>query len=813
MSLPERVGEYSIIREIGRGGMGVVYEAEQESLGRRVALKVLTGLAAQDGKAVERFSREARAAAGLSHPGIVQVHGVGHHDGFHYIVMEFIDGENLALCLQHMWSENLQAATGDIEATFHVDMDETTVANADLPPAIAKVAAAAAGEGPQTRAHRLTGRRLRPIVELIVRAAQALDAAHAQNVLHRDIKPGNILVTNSGVVKIVDFGLARTQGADRLTQTGDVMGTPSYVSPEQLRGGDVDQRADVYSLGVTLYEAVCGRVPFEADSVQALLHQILHKEPPPPRKINPTLPRDLETICLKAMEKEPGRRYATAGELADDLRRWLDDQPILARPAGVMTRVFKLVRRRRGIAIAASIAILAVVGAFIVTDMVKSGADEKIQTTNLLHDHTLRHGQARAAVRDGITNSAQGNDRGALVYYTKAIELDDDATLAYVLRGAEYLRAGRRIQAERDIRRALELDPDGHAARHAWAMWEVQGDDSRKPSDIDLEFAPDAVTDLLELDALGVLERMRGRYLSGYGFFAQARQASFESRKRLSSLVGIGMCAFHLGRYDETREVFTALQTLLPPQNPLPSIILIYCAWKKAQTAPPAVRQYLAADARRYVRKLKPLMNQNPFAALACATADTLVPEDQRVADAHAPGFCLKRAIQLGGGIESGQLPALFHEIAATVFVRLDPDAAKRHATEALRLRPDSALAALVLGQIALLGKDLPTAITHTQRAFELAPDSPDAILALLEMPRTRAKSAPTNQYALATHLLEIMPDNPHLSERAARILTAAKSTKQASRAWRHAAQRFAELEMHADQKRAEEKAAALEGR
>ena len=313
------LGDYRLIREAGRGGMGVVYEAEQVSLARRVALKVLPFAAALDARHVQRFRIEAQAAAQLNHPHIVPVHAVGSDGGFHYYAMRFIEGRSLAAVIRDRQRPGVAPGPG------------------------------AAARDPA-----------RAVAAIGLQAAEALEHAHSLGVLHRDIKPGNLLLDAAGGLWVADFGLARLRDDPGPTQTGDVLGTLRYMSAEQVlaRRGVVDQRADVYSLGVTLYEALTLRPAFDGRDRSALLHQVLFDEPAPPRRIDPTIPRVLETVVLKAMAKEPSGRYPTAGDLAEDLRRFLDDAPVLARPQTVFDRGARWVRRHRTAVAAAASALL-----------------------------------------------------------------------------------------------------------------------------------------------------------------------------------------------------------------------------------------------------------------------------------------------------------------------------------------------------------------------------------------------------------------------------------------------------------------------
>ncbi len=331
------LGDFRLLREIGRGGMGVVYEAEQVSLRRRVALKVLPFAAALDPRQLQRFKNEALAAAHLRHEHIVPVHTVGEERGVHYYAMQFVEGRSLAHLIAELRAEGASSpATGE------------------TPPAAALSTERSSG-----------GRRYYEWVASLGRqAALALEHAHAVGVVHRDVKPANLLLDPRGQLWVTDFGLAQMAGDAGLTVTGELLGTLRYASPEQVlaRQGVVDQRSDVYSLGATLYELLTLRPVFEGRDRNELLRQIADDEPRPPRSLHPTVPRELETVVLKALAKEPAERYPTARALADDLQRFLDNRPVLARRPTAAERLRKLVRRHPSL-VAAGVIVLALIAA------------------------------------------------------------------------------------------------------------------------------------------------------------------------------------------------------------------------------------------------------------------------------------------------------------------------------------------------------------------------------------------------------------------------------------------------------------------
>ncbi|MBX9622315.1 MAG: serine/threonine protein kinase [Gemmataceae bacterium] len=341
---PRELGDFRIVREVGRGGMGVVYEAEQLSLGRRVALKVLPFAAVLDPRHLQRFKNEARAAASLDHPHAVKVFGVGEDRGVHYLAMQFVDGRSLADLIRERRGEASPAGSRD--PTRDLAPDPT-------PP---QAAPPSGSRSPADAAY------VRRVAEWTAQAADALEHAHGLGVVHRDIKPGNLLVDGRGHLFVADFGLARVGADPGVTGTGDVLGTVRYMSPEQAQAkhGLVDHRSDVYSLGATLYELLTLAPAFPGDDPRAVLNDVISVDPVRPRALDRRVPKDLETVALKCLEKDPARRYATAGELAADLRRFLAGEPVRAKRPTARRRAWGWVRRnpaRTGLLAVAGVAL------------------------------------------------------------------------------------------------------------------------------------------------------------------------------------------------------------------------------------------------------------------------------------------------------------------------------------------------------------------------------------------------------------------------------------------------------------------------
>ena len=340
-------GDYELLEEIARGGMGVVYKARQASLNRIVALKmILKGVLATPVD-VARFRAEAESAAALDHPHIVPIHEIGEHEGQQYFAMRYVEG--------------------------------TTLARAPRQSARAEVAR-------------------------LLDVARAVHFAHQRGILHRDLKPSNVLIDPAGVAFVTDFGLAKRTGADSsLTETGQPVGTPRYMAPEQAAGRkDVTVGVDVYSLGVILYERMTGRPPFLGDNMLEVLRQVREIDPPRPSSILTDLNRDLETICLKCLEKDAGRRYASAEALADDLDHWLKGEPIAARPVGRLERTWLWSRRNPALATGGALAVAGLVAVAVISSIAASQAQAQARAERSKRDVARRAEEDAIAARDEV---------------------------------------------------------------------------------------------------------------------------------------------------------------------------------------------------------------------------------------------------------------------------------------------------------------------------------------------------------------------------------------------------------------------------
>lgn len=374
--LPHKeLGDFKIKHEIGRGGMGIVYEAEQTSIGRKVALKVLPFAAVLDQKQIARFNNEAQAAGQLNHPHIVPVYSVGCERGVHYYSMQFIEGQPLDRAIDEL---------------------RTWAGEAGHSPTAPTSKGFSTARSVKSRDH------IRTATELAIQAAEALHHAHDVGIVHRDIKPSNLLIDRQGKLWVTDFGLARCQAGNNITMTGDLIGTARYMSPEQAtgRGNLVDFRSDIYSLGVTLYELLTLHPAFAASDRHALLRQIEQDDPSPPRRLNSAVPIDLETIVLKAIAKSRDERYESAQAMADDLRRFLDGKPTLATRPTLLDRTGKWAERHRMfVASVVGVLLLALFGSAVAALLI---AGEKDKTEKALAASRDNFAQSQANLHKAV---------------------------------------------------------------------------------------------------------------------------------------------------------------------------------------------------------------------------------------------------------------------------------------------------------------------------------------------------------------------------------------------------------------------------
>lgn len=656
----EDFDDYQILGEIARGGMGVVYRARQKSLGREVALKLLREVAATDGSGADRFRAEAEAAASLNHPNIVAIYGFGEYDGQPFYSMELIEGRDLA----------------------------------EL-----------------TRTGPLLGRRAATLVASVARAVQH---AHDRGILHRDLKPSNVLVDVNDEPHVTDFGLARRLGGEsQLTLTGQVLGTPGYMAPEQAFGQarEIGRGADVYSLGAVLYHLLTGRAPFIGESPTRVLQQLEQADPIALRILNSAVPPDLETIVLKALAKEPERRYPSAQALADELQRFLRHEPILARPLSPAQRLGRWGRRRPALAALNLLVVL-----FLVTVVIGT-----------LFANRRLEGQRRAAeqvknfLKDILSSpdpSKDGRDVRVVELLQRAAqrssrELSDQplvqAEIEYAL-GTTYYQLSLYSEGEPLLRSALSLY-EQRLGRHDWRPAEVQG-------------------------TLGSLLHWSGRSSEGIQLLEQAvatfrRQAPAQDLRLAGVLEDLGSALVGAGRLAEAvpvlRECLSLCERLGAPARA--SQVAAYGDLATALADDPAHRsEYL-----HYLDEAIALNRKLPDGKVNLATslsnlADELILA-QRLTDAEvAAREALALRISLFGR-NSGET-AFSHSRLASVFraqTNLAAARAEAEAADAIEravLPPyhrNRAFTLRIMGLIELDGGRLPAAEAHLREAREVS--------------------------------------------------------------------------------------------
>ena len=454
-----QLGDYQLLRLVGRGGMGIVYEAEQVSLRRRVAVKVLPMSAAWDDHRLQRFQNEAHAAARLHHQNIVPVYTVGCEHGVHYFAMQYLEGQTIAQVItelsrtgvdavdRHVTPQNL----GSCDTTLH----HVASGSIEVPPADAASRQDLPGNSGPGDSSRSSGsawqtrRFYRYVATLGIQAAEALAHAHQHQVIHRDIKPSNLLVEQSGHLWIMDFGLAQFPGDTDITATGDVVGTARYMSPEQALAErpTVDHRSDIYSLGVTLYELLTLRPAIDGRTYEEILRQIRQSEPRRPRRVNRSIPADLETIVLKAIAKDPAARYATAQHLADDLQRFLLDEPVLAKRPSFARIGVSFLRRHRRTVMTAVLSAMTVVTIVALAILFAPRAEPPA---------TIAHREAN----QGVRLRALGQYDDAIVHLTKALQQDPGNDRYWTDRAACFRDVGQFSRAYDDLTQALAIRRD-----------------------------------------------------------------------------------------------------------------------------------------------------------------------------------------------------------------------------------------------------------------------------------------------------------------------------------------------------------------
>lgn len=455
--LNQLLPDYEIISEIGRGGMGIVYHARQRKLDRDVALKVLPSLlAAFRPDARARFQREAALAAQLKHTSIIAIHDYGEVEGTLYYAMELVEGRSLSEMIEDLRTTRIARALTagkdrSSDGTTSAPSSDFLTSDESLSDFLGLSRTSPPSDSALRRAYFFR------IASWIADVAEGLAYAHAHSVTHRDIKPSNLLLTRDLRVMISDFGLARSTAMETITVGASLLGTARYMSPEQIDGtrGSSNHRVDVYALGATLYELLTMRPIYETKDDRKVLHQVLNDEPMPPRRVSPSIPTELETICLKALEKDPAVRYQTAQAFADDLRRWLLGLPILAKRQGVLVRSGKFVRRRKAlVALMLSCGVLLIGGGWTLY------AIRSARNSALRADATIRAQKIDLLLQQGQEQNKRGLLHQALNSTNEGLAIDPRSIEFMELKARSLTLLGRKKEALETLATLIEVFPD-----------------------------------------------------------------------------------------------------------------------------------------------------------------------------------------------------------------------------------------------------------------------------------------------------------------------------------------------------------------
>jgi tetratricopeptide (TPR) repeat protein len=681
-----RIGDYRLGRRIGAGAMGAVFLAQDEALGREVAIKLIGPDLAGSGDRAERFLREIRAAARLRHPNIVSVHAAGEHGGFRYMAMEHVRG-----------------------ASLHEVLAESTTRGARPP--------------------------LSDLLRWGAEIAEALAAAHAAGIVHRDVKPSNIRIAADGRAVLLDFGLAVDTGSATITETGGFLGSPQYASPEQvgIAGVPIDARTDVYSLGATLYEALAGVAPFRGETREQLFHHILTRDPAPLRRVDPAISKDLETVVLAAIEKDPRRRHQTAAALAADLRAVSSGLPVSVRPPSAAGRLIRWAKRQPAkaalaIALAIGVPVVATLGGFILANLgriERATADEKAEDLGrLLEEAFLELGE-------------EGDATNLFAEAMKMAPESESAQAGFALT----------LVGKTDHRGALAF-LDGLPPRDPPPYWltrirdealaRSKGPAASAPAP-ETRGHPIAAIDHFVAGFIDLLRYHFGETAVAQRAFPHLRQAVLLSSSPVSFYYyELGHAAWHAGRHEDAREIAAAIEHLFP-ESPLRWFAIgralnaadrerAWDAYERAARPPPRSPNAQTIIVGRLAESRRPraielaldLGRRNVASDPSRATAHMALGVALLVSSADDEAIAsFREAIRRNPGFQAAHL-----RLAEALINKKAPEEALTPATEAARLGPDDHSAWNTLGIVQLSMGRVDEAVGSLRKALALRDDA-----------------------------------------------------------------------------------------
>lgn len=701
--------------------MGVVYEAEDTITGRRVALKAILA-SRRDPVSSERFRREALAVQGLAHRNIVGVHDHGEDDGTAWIAMEFVNGVTLDAILRG------RAKHHPLSAML-----------ASPPRSIDDV---------------------RGWVRLIVQASRGLHEAHESGLLHRDVKPSNLLVTDDGVVKVADFGLARHEArGDTLTNSREVMGTLQYMAPELFSSDrrTADRRTDIYALGITLYEAICGVRPVDETSADIFIHKVQAVEPKRPSAHSPHIPRDLETICLKSIHIDPASRYGTAAEFADDLERWLDGKPVLARPEGNATRWVRYARRHKTRLVAAVvIVLLLVVTSFTLAKLNRQQRDENQR-------------EAKFKLESSLMRAPGGWSPQGQKLIDEALVLDPTLDDAILQRGWVRFSGGDTAGALADFDEGLRRNPNDAAfvfAKKAVLGLTGRTTEAQAISD-SLRFSN--TTSPIRLAIVGFLANAIGRNRVAIEAFQAAK-----SQRPAWSQSRFGIAYATLGMCRDADAVDAAKSFLdLEPSHVAGQAVLALARIRLADQARGPIRNRLDRELSEQDGRVAPMAQGDPLWETIRIGVSLLDASPDVRAEAKAASQTLWTRLTTAPADLPRVAPLKLIELLAMLWAPIDMTEAMKWATQAVALRPTSHDGRFVLALAVEASNPQKAAEIYGQLTMEY-PDLPYAHARRCAIARSRpAIISQGDAWASARLLATILPSSLELLADAGAVLAA----------------------------------------